>query len=360
MRKLASVRQVKATRPIPDADKIMVAVVDGWECVVKKDEFQVGEKVVYIEIDSIMPATKEYEFLEPRKYRVRTIKLRGQISQGLVLPMSVLKKKPEKYAVGDDVTEELGVKKYDPQAEHEAKLIEAKKKKTNPVKRWLMRFSWFRKIILAKEPVKAFPDWIKKTDETRIQNAPRLFEDIKRRKIKCYSTEKIEGQSGTFFYDTTGKKPVFGVCSRNWWLVKRDTSSYWSIAEQYNMQEVLKDMAERFGAKRVVIQGEIVGPGIQKNIYKLDKYDIYVFNILIDSMKFDANAITEIIGEYNIKAAPIVSTYEELPETMAELINASAGQSQLADVKREGRIYRNIHENISFKVINPEYLLNQE
>lgn len=357
MRQLATVRQISELRSIPNADKIMVAMVDGWECIVKKDEFVVGEHIVYIEVDSIMPATEAYAFLEPRKYRVRTIKLRGQISQGLVLPMTVLSPK-KRYNLGDDVTEELGVKKYDPQAEQEAKLL--KNKKVSPIKKFMMRFAWFRKIVLSKEPTKPFPEWIKKTDEPRIQNLARLFEDIKKKNITLYATEKIEGQSGTYFYDTTEKRPVFGVCSRNWWLAKKDSSSYWSVAESHNIEHVLKDLAERFHANRVVIQGEIIGPGIQKNIYGLEAYDYYVFNVLIDSIKFDGEAINKLMAEYNLKAVPVIHTYHHLPETIGELVEKSIGQSVLADVKREGLVYRNINEHISFKAINPEYLLSQE
>ena len=123
-RKLASIRIISDMLPIPDADLIEVAVVDGWECVVKKEDgFNVGDKIVYIEIDSVMPALPEFEFLAQRKYLVRTIKLRKQVSQGLVLPMSLLKKAESKYAVGTDVTAELGVTKYDPEAAEEAKLL---------------------------------------------------------------------------------------------------------------------------------------------------------------------------------------------------------------------------------------------
>ena len=116
MRRLATVREIAAIRPIEGADKIVVAQVDGWECVVQKDEFKVGDKVVYVEVDSIMPERPEFEFLRQRKFRIKTIKLRGQISQGLVLPITILPG-GHAYALGDDVTDILGVKKHDPQAE---------------------------------------------------------------------------------------------------------------------------------------------------------------------------------------------------------------------------------------------------
>lgn len=130
MRHLATVRTITDIRPIPDADKIEVVQVDGWECVVAKaDGFKVGDKVVYIEIDSIVPERPEFEFLRDRKFRVRTIKLRKQVSQGLVLPLSILPS-GKTYNINDDVTEILGIKKYDPQAEQEAKLLENNTYKT--------------------------------------------------------------------------------------------------------------------------------------------------------------------------------------------------------------------------------------
>ena len=114
MRQLATIRQISDIRPIPGADRIVVAQVDGWECVVQKDEFHVGDTIVYVEVDSIVPERPEFEFLRDRKFRVRTIKLRGQVSQGLVLPLTIL---PEgNYPMGCDVTSILGIKKHDPEA----------------------------------------------------------------------------------------------------------------------------------------------------------------------------------------------------------------------------------------------------
>lgn len=145
MRKLASIREISAIHPIPGADRIEVAQVDGWECVVQKGEFQVGQHIVYVEVDSIVPDVPEFEFLRPRKFRVRTIKLRGQVSQGLVLPLSIL---PDGAPcdLGDDVTEVLHITKYDPEAQQEAMLTKQPKQPTNPIVKYLMRFQWFRKL----------------------------------------------------------------------------------------------------------------------------------------------------------------------------------------------------------------------
>lgn len=90
MRKLATIREIKDIQPIEGADRIEVATVDGWQVVIKKGEFKVGDKIIYIEIDSIVPEREEFEFLRDRKFRVRTIKLRKQISQGLIMPLSIL------------------------------------------------------------------------------------------------------------------------------------------------------------------------------------------------------------------------------------------------------------------------------
>ena len=116
MRRLATIQKILDLKPIPNADNILCATVQGWELVVKKDEFKIGDLCVYIEIDSIVPDKPEFEFLRDRKFRVKTIKLRKQISQGLALPLSIL---PQgKYKEDDDVTEILGVIKYDPEGDY--------------------------------------------------------------------------------------------------------------------------------------------------------------------------------------------------------------------------------------------------
>ncbi|MBQ9247308.1 MAG: hypothetical protein IJ171_01830, partial [Ruminococcus sp.] len=110
-RALAHVEQIVDIQPIPDADKIEVATVLGWKVVIAKaDGFKVGDKVVYIEIDSKVPDRPEFEFLRDRKFRVKTIKLRGQYSQGLIVPLSILGS--GNYNVGDNVTDKLGITYY--------------------------------------------------------------------------------------------------------------------------------------------------------------------------------------------------------------------------------------------------------
>lgn len=181
MRKLATIRTISDIRPIQGADRIEVAQVDGWECVVKKGEFHIGEKIVYVEVDSIMPEKPEFEFLRDRKFRVRTIKLRKQVSQGLVLPLTIL---PTGTSVneGDDVTETLGIKKYDPQAEQERMLLacadDNRIKQHGKLFQFMMRFRWFRRAFGTKPKKKGFPAWIVKTDKSGLMTLKLISRSI--------------------------------------------------------------------------------------------------------------------------------------------------------------------------------------
>lgn len=362
MRKLASVEIIDKLEPIPNADRILKATVKGWECVVSKsDNFQVGDKVIYIEVDSILPERPEFSFLKERKYRVRTIKLRKQISQGLILPLSYLKGKHE---VGDDVTKDLGIKKYDPQAEIE-KEISRKIVKTHgffaPVINFMLRYRWFREFY-GKMVVQncAFPtDICFKADEERIQNLPELFKKLKLDRIPLTATEKIDGQSATFFYND-GK---FGVCSRNIWLRREDNSAYWEVARRFQLEEAVKTLKDIFAAKKVVIQGEIIGQGIQGNKYKISGYDLYVFNIIIDGKRLKQCFLVDFCKQFNLKAVPTILKDFIIPQDFEihDLVNITKGKSKLLDTQdREGLVFRNYNDNISFKAISPDFLLKED
>lgn len=177
-RKLASIQKIIDIQPIDGADKIEVATVLGWKVVVSKAEnHKIGDLVCYIEIDSQCPATPMFEFLKDRKYRVKTIKLRKQVSQGLIIPLSAMPK--GKYEEGQDVTKLLGITKYDPEAEAEAKLL-SESKNNSLIHKFLMKFKWYRKLYskLHTKPKGGFPSWIKKTDETRIQVLTDMFNEV--------------------------------------------------------------------------------------------------------------------------------------------------------------------------------------
>lgn len=343
MRKLAHIEKVTNIRPIEGADKIEQVNILGWNVVIKKDEFKEGDLCVYIEIDSICPETEYFEFLRSRNFKVKTIKLKGVISQGLVVPMSILPK--GSYNEGDDVTDILGITKHD-----DSEIISFPNR---PVKKykWLKRL-WY-KIFHKKKKTSTFPSWVKKTDETRIQNMPHVLQD----KGAFSVTEKVDGCSATF----TLRKKLFGyeylVCSRN--RVADKDSVYTEISNKNNMKEVLKGLFRHLGCKKhITIQGEIIGPKIQGNKYNLSKNDFYAFNLITDG-KLCSSAFAKVeLNANNIKFVPVLNYVFRLPDTVDELVKIADGQSELYDTPREGLVVRN--GQTSFKVISIEFLLKHK
>lgn len=360
MRKLATIRIIANIKPIPNADRIEVAQIDGWEVIISKsDNFSQGDKVVYIEIDSKMPKTPEYDFLKSRKYVVKTIKLRGQVSQGLVLPLAVLP--PGNYKVGDDVTEILGVTKYDPEAEQENAIV-AENKKQNPIIKYFMRFKWFRKLVIKRTAKGKFPDWIKKTDEERIQNKTGLFEQLKANKTQLSVTEKVDGTSATYFLKKVKKnKYEFGVCSRNQRLTKEDTSYYWNVARKYKIKEALRKLIGNLDW--IVLQGEITGEKIQGNKYPMDGGErFWAFNLISPEGKLTTEEMQRALLHHGIYTVPIFDNEFVIPEEweISDIVHYVQGKSQIYPREREGCVFRNVEQDISFKCINPEFLIRND
>ena len=364
-RKLASIQRIIALNPIKDADKIEVATVLGWQVVVLKNQFKVGDLCVYVEIDSILPDKREFEFMRERKFRVKTIKLKGQVSQGICFSLLILPK--GNYKEDDDVTNLIGVLKYDPQAEFERKeterLVNVHK---NRMSKFLARYAWYRKLMFKPTRV-PFPSFIKKTDEERIQNIPNYYENWK--DFEFDVTEKIDGQSATYFVIPNPKrglfqsKWLFGVCSRNFQLLKPDKSSYWTIANQYDLKKKMIAYCKQWKTG-LVIQGEILGNKIQANKYKINGYDFYLFNAghyyngKLDS--FNQSYQKSIAWILGIKTVPSLYTRIYLLPTINCMIEIAKGSSTITDVPREGIVVRNYQKNISFKVINPDFLLKYQ
>lgn len=364
-RKLAHIEVIKSLSSIEGADKIEVAQVLGWQCVVKKDEFKVGDVVVYVEVDSIMPEKPEYEFLRDRKFRIRTIKLRGQVSQGLILPCS-----SSLGFVGDDVTEVLGITKYlSPSEQSELQQQEDRIKfEKNKLKKFMMRYSWFRRLFLSRKGKSGFPYWVSKTDEERIQNMPQVLQQFADKEV--YVTEKIDYQSVTFtgkmLANTTPiigkflpKKFKFVVCSRN--LTTNDKNSlYWRIAKKYNLEQILKENPT------LTIQGEQGDTKVQGNKYGITEPTMWVFNI-IDHEKnyhYSYREMEAFCKDKKLPYVPLVGfgyyNISDLGSTVQELVEFSKGKSLLADTPREGIVVRCIENGkklLSFKVINPDFLL---
>lgn len=233
-RKLISIRKIKEIFPIKGADNIELAKIDGWQTVVKKGEFHKGDYGVYFEIDSFLPIEDRYEFLRKSSYkklpngtegfRLKTIKLRKVLSQGLILPLSLF---PEIASIdtGIDLSKRLNVTKYEaPIPAHLSGIVKGQ-----------------------------FPSFISKSDQERIQNLPEYFEEYK--DIEFEETEKLDCSSVTFYTNNED----FGVCSRNLELKESEDNTIWWLAKKLNIENTLFKLS-----KNIALQGEIVGEGIQK------------------------------------------------------------------------------------------------
>lgn len=328
MRKLVTIQEIKDIQPVENADTLEVAKVLGWVVVIKKGEFSVGDKVVYAEIDSKFPEEERFDFLRKNDFRIRTVKLRGQVSQGICFPLSIL---PDgDYNIGDDVTDILGVIKY------EAPIPECLQGKVKGY----------------------FPTFLKKTGETRVQVSEEVLS--RHNGVRCVVSEKLEGASATYYLNDD-----FGVCSRVLDLEK-DDSVYWKIEEKYNIESKLRKLG-----RKIAIQGEIIGQGIEGNIYKYPKgeIDFFVFNIFdINTYSYLSHQEVEELAEaLGIKTVPLVNLDFKLTDNIEELVELSKGKSKInPNTRREGLVIKSYEElydlgtRISFKVINPDYLLKQK
>ena len=364
-RKLAHIEKVDALFPIEGADKIEVCQVLGWQCVVKKGGFKVGDAVVYVEVDSVMPQTPEFEFLRERKFRIKTIKLRGQVSQGLVLPLGDLEKSYHsgKLNIGDDVTDALGITKYLLPSEREEMKQEFIER--GRLAKYMRRYSFFRKMFL-KNKDKRLPYWISKTDEERIQNMGYVLSRYP--DCQVYVTEKVDYQSATFtgkflprYSGVLGhlfpKRYKFVVCSRNFQVWDKN-SLYWRIAQKYNLEAILRENPS------LTIQGEQGDTNVQGNKYGIKEPMLWVFNI-IDHDKnyhFDYQEMEQFCQKYGLTPVPLLKMCKlsDIGSSVNDIVEYSKGKSVIADILREGVVIRCIENGkklLSFKAVSPDFLL---
>jgi RNA ligase (TIGR02306 family) len=321
MRKLATIRVIGEICPIENADSLELAIIYGWQAVVRKGEYKAGDIVVYCEIDSLLPVIPEYEFLRKSCYKrlsdgregflIKTIKLRGQLSQGLVLPVTapIFQTIPP---LGTDVTKLLGITHYDSLAEG------------------------------------SFPSCVPKTDEERIQNLVYMYPELLNNEFAV--TEKLDGTSFTC-YNYRGH---FGVCSRTTELPDTPNCIYWNIVRKYKLREALENT-------NIAVQGEIIGPGIRGNKYNLKEKELYVFNTYsIDAQKYFSPFLSPFLAqELELNYVPIISDSMLLPESILDILDFAEGKSVLnSEIEREGLVFVSRYgKRISFKAISNKYLL---
>lgn len=404
-RKLAHIEKIGWVKPIEGADNIELVGVLGWQCIAKKGEFQKGDRCVYIEIDSKVPETDAFEFLRAKGFKIKTMKLNkfkdeygnGVISQGIAIPVSQFGTKVDSLKEGDDATDILGVTYSDP---------EDVKRKSNALvgdkyrsmmdrrkeifsKKWvkrMMKKAWFRKVMFAlfgrkKDKPLAFPNWIAKTDEERIENLPQYLDD---HKTVWLMTEKIDGTSTTFAIERNGmRKWEFIVCSRNVRMRTPDQpcfvgdNVYWKMAYKYNVEDSLKKIAKLYESgglmkvQRIVLQGETYGANLQGNPYRMNDIDFRAFNLVLEwkcggewnKSKLSTREMADVFEKcgLDIQTVPILGEYT-FPEgiDMPTFKLEADGMSTLSQVKREGIVYRNLADaRQSFKNVSNDFLLSK-
>ena len=353
MRQLVSIQVVNAVEPIAGADAIERVRVLGWWVVAKKGDYRPGDKVVYAEIDSLLPERPEFEFLrassfrparvdpatgaveQPAGFRIKTARLRGQVSQGICFPPAIL---PDGAPTdeGADVTDLLGVAKWEP-----------------PLPAGM-----------GGRVKGAFPGFLPKTDETRVQL---LEETLARHRGRTFhATEKLDGTSFTaFVFDGD-----YGLCSRNLWVDEGDESNVLvRVARGLDLEAKLRGLRDRLGVD-VAIQGEVIGPGIQKNKYALPGLALRVFNVLDvrERRLLDRDAMLDALAMAGLEGVPQLGPLV-LDHSVDALVALAEGASVLnPKVQREGLVLRPAAEEhdatvggrLSFKVINPKFLLKYD
>lgn len=382
-RALAHIEEIAWIKPIDGADNIELIGVLGWVLIAQIGEFKVGDKAVFIEIDSKCPEDDErFAFLETKHYKIKTMKL-GKFkcfSQGLAMPIALFPELSDKQ-IGDDVTKELRItyasekvakrkaNKVDTNAKYQSMVARHKKVFSKPIIRKMMRHSIGRKILFMifgkkRDNPKDFPSWIVKTDEDRIENCPLWLESTN----EWIQTEKIDGTSCTYAVDRKKGKNKFDfiVCSRNVRQADRDqkchhdSNIYWELADKYNIEKVLTDYAIANKYDRVVLQGEGTG-NVQGNPYKFKENRLFVFNLVVEGIRKGTQEMAKFCDDNNLEHVPIVNEHYKMPDTMEEIKLQADGFSIInPKVKREGFVYRDMSGQQSFKNVSREYLLKHQ
>jgi RNA ligase (TIGR02306 family) len=342
MRKLATIRKIDELNPIDGADAIECAVVGGWKVVAQKGLYQVGDLAVYFEIDSWIPhelAPFLSKGKEPREFegikgeRLKTIKLRGQLSQGLLMPLKEIVEfigNPLRvFNEDEDLSESLGIVKWE--------------KPVNAQLAGVCRGN--------------FPSLIPKTDQERVQNLKKEIASAQNDVFEV--TEKMEGSSMTVYQMVVDGEMQFGVCSRNMDLKETQGNAFWDTARKDDIEAKMRAVDEFWS---FAIQGELIGPGIQGNIYGLKEPKFVVFDVYdIQAGEYiPPDARRELIENMGLNHVPVLNERYTLTQTVDEIIASAEGQSTFAKVEREGIVFKQAMGGFSFKAISNKYLLGEK
>lgn len=348
MRKLASIQIISDVQPIEGADRIEQISVEGWKCVANKGQFKKGDLCVYFEIDSFLPIRPEFEFLRASSYkktdfmgegfRLKTKKFRGVLSQGLALPLSVFKDLPSEadIAVGMDVTEWLGVKKWE-----------------------IEEFT-----STGGNVIGTLPYDVPRTDETRIQAEPELLQAFAG--LEYYISTKLDGSSHSISVDENG----FHVTGHNYEYKNDDSSGFYALVNKKGYQAIVERFYKEKSLKTLTIQGEFCGPGIQKNPLRLKEPEWFVFTIRINGHRVGLETMTTLCTIFGMPMVPIEEVDKDLPskyQTVEALLARADGNYETGG-RKEGIVIRTtepiynttIGGPLSIKVVSNKYLLKNE
>lgn len=350
MRELATIQRVNAIYPIEGKDRIVQYGINGWKVIDQIDRYAVGDLVVYLEVDSWVPNALA-PFLsrgkEPRVFenipgeRLKTMKMGGAVSQGLLLPIDVLQTKdsfentgwPTGIQIDDgtDVTEYLGVLLWEPSPE-----------------------------FMAANARGSFPHFIPKTDQTRIENMTRAGEFHKR---TFEITEKLEGQSFTAYI----RGDEVGMCSRNIEL-KLDEPSTWQNTFMENCLEAKLRQARDILGVDLAFQGEQVGPAIEGNIYGFNSVKLFIFKIwdITNQKSLSPADRRDLLEEIGLPGVPYVGEMVfpddqlSVKDIRTSLMQLAYRKSALTPVVAEGLVFTSNSDEFSFKAVSSLYLLNDK
>lgn len=390
-RALAYIVTIDEIKDIPNYDRVVHARVGGWWIIISKsDNLAVGDKCVYFEVDSKVPENDErFSFLEKRHYQVKTLRMCKVYSQGLLMPLSLFPEVGENPEVYTDVTDLLNItysvaednarksSKINRDAKYQSMTARHKDLFKKPFFRWMMKKNWGRKVMFAffgrkKDKPTVWPTHfpgVSKTDQERCENMPWVLED----KTPWIKTEKCDGTSGTFILERKRfGRYEFYVCSRNVRMKSREqecffgaSNYYWDAAIKYDIENKMKNYLEQHPSLSFVCwQGEICGPGIQKNPQGLKDLHLFCFHMTDDTGRYDLRDAAEVWTEYDMEMVKIVDDEYILPDDFEEFKQSADGYYSpemcegLTKQAREGFVYYNTkNPSQSFKNVSRKYLL---
>ena len=342
MRKLASIQRIWKIEDMENADRLQKAFVEGWVVVVPKEQFKVMDLAVYFEIDSFLPVDPRFEFLRTTSYKktdmmgegfkLRTLKLRGQISQGLLLPLSEFPE-IENPEIGQDVTTLLGVKKWE---------IEEKATTGGNV-------------------VGGLPYDVPHTDESRVQNHPELIDEFGDQEY--YISTKMDGSSHSISMDGNG----FHVCGHNYEYKNDGSSSFYNFVNERGYQQRIEDYFCKNELSEFTLQGEFCAPGIQRNRLRLVKPEWYVFTVRINGERIGMDEMLSVCESLRIPHVPIeergTGFKNKYPTVEAVLARAdgeypNGGPKEGVVIRTVKPVYSStIGDYLSMKAVSNKYLL---